>query len=444
LRLGFTGARRACAGRPDAYVFVAVRRVEAVASPAPMDLVWEGTDVNGVAANPKWGLQVTDPGTLPDVVQICFSVPGSFDNPLCSTQHPGIDTPIGLRHLICSIGATNPIPGHVNWYPGTFEGPIYWDSVSFVDRDDNVRLIPFEKNALTTQNAENIKGEFDSRETTVHFATPWWTSFRRAGPRGRKSLIDGKPSIISGFTSVDCEHHCVSELHPLWVLAIHVQDDPADDVWAVFMRNWGNEGFCSSGQHEVNWPGDRFTLTLPWRTGATEVELGGATQFLANVEGISGLWGDVPNEKLTLTFALPPPSDRARVHGELHLRWNGPTVRAGAGEGAPAAPAAWDEQGGEAEALVEELLARLPSEKRAALDRQLAPSRTLLDTVPVLLQHGAAPEAGASVVPPSVTSRPDPARTAEDERRLRALLAAFRGRVPGPIGDALDREREKP
>ncbi|HVD76287.1 MAG TPA: hypothetical protein VNH43_01695 [Vicinamibacteria bacterium] len=445
LRLGFAGARRECAGQPEGYVFVAVKRAEVVeVTPAPVDLVWEGTDVNAVALNPKWGLQVTNPGTLPDVGQICFSVPDYFENPLCSTQHPGIDTPSGLRRLICSIGTKSPIAGHVNWYPGTFEGPLYWDSLSFADRDNNVRLIPLEQNALTAQNPENIKGEFDSRETTNHFATPWWTSFRKAGTPGRKSLIDGKPSILYGFTSVDCEHHCVSELHPVWVLAIHVQDDPADDVWAVFMRNWGNEGFCSSAQHEVNWPGERFTLTLPWRVGAAAVELEGTTQFLANVEGISGRWADVPNEKVTLTFALPPPSDRARVHGELHLRWNGPTVGAGGGDGAPAAPSAWDEQGGEAEALVEDLLARLPPEKRQALDPQLGPSKSLLDAVPVVLQHGPVEEAGAPVVPPSVTSRPDPGRTAEDERRLRALLAAFRGRVPGPIGVALDREPEKP
>jgi hypothetical protein len=445
LRLGFAGARRDCAGQPDAYVFVALKRVEATdATPAPMDLVWAGTDVNDVALNPKWGLEVTNPGTLPDVGEICFSVPGYFENPLCSTQHPGIDTPTGLRRLICSIGATAPIAGHVNWYPGTFEGPIYWDSLSFADRDNNVRLIPLEQGALTAHNAENIKGEFDSRETTLHFATPWWTSFRKAGIRGRKGLIDGKPSILYGFTSVDCVHHCVSELHPVWVLAIHVKDDPADDVWAVFMRNWGNEGFCGSEQHEVDW--DRFTLTLPWRTGATAVELDGATQFLANVDGISGRWGDVPSEKVTLTFALPPPSNRARVHGELHLRWDGPTAQAAAGGsgGPPPAPLEWEKQGGEAEALVEELVARLPPEKREALDRQLAAGPIPLDSVPVVLQHGAAEEAGASVVPPPVTSRPDPARTAEDERRLRALLAAFRGRVPGPIGDALDREREKP
>ena len=211
----------------------------------------------------------------------------------------------------------------------------------------------------------------------------------------------------------------MSELHPVWVLAIHVKDDAADDVWAVFVRNWGNEGFCSSAQHEVNWPGDRFTLTLPWRTDATAVDLDGATQFLANVEDISGSWGDVPNEMVTLTFSLPPRCDRARVHGELHLRWDGPTAPAAAGVsgGPPPAP----------------------------LDRELAAGPIPLDSVPVVLQRGA-PNLEKTAASPaaSVTSRPDPARTAEDERRLQALLATFRGRVPGPIGDALNREREKP
>src|SRR5438093_126483 len=233
-------------------------------NPAPMDLVWDATDVNGVALNPKWGLQVTDPGALPDVPQLCFVQPaGPFDSSLCSTQALGIDRPAGLRRLICSIGSPTSLPGHVNWYPGTFAGPIYWDSLSFVDRDDNVRLIPPEQNALTANNPDNLKGEFDSRETTSHFATPWWSTFRRARNPKKKRLIDGKPAIISGYTSVDCEHHCVSELHPTWVLAIHVQDDPDDDVWAVFMRNWGNEGFCSSAQHEASCPRGCLRASAP-------------------------------------------------------------------------------------------------------------------------------------------------------------------------------------
>ena len=444
LRLGFGGRGRACAGQPEAYVFVAVRRVVEADGPAPMDLVWDGTDVNGVGVNPKWGVQITEPGTLPDVAQICFSVPGYFENPLCSTQHPAIDTALGLHRFICSIGSTTPVSGHVNWYPGSFDGPIYWDSLSWSDLDVNVELLPPEQNALTAFNPERIKGEFDARETLFHFATPWWTAFRKAGNQARRELIDGKPAIISGFTGVDCEHNCRSELHPVWVLAIHVKDDPDDDVWAVFMRNWGNEGFCSGSQHEVNWPRDRFTLTLPWRGGAGAVGLGDSTQFLANVEGVSGFWRDVPNEQVTLTFALPPPSDRARVHGELHLRWDGTTRSAGGGRAASVRPASWEKEGGEAEALVERLLARLPAEKRGALERDVTPERTVLDSVPVVLQRGTtvAEEAAASAAA-SVTSRPDRARTAEDERRLQALLAAFKGRVPGPIGEALERQREK-
>ncbi|MGH8247648.1 MAG: hypothetical protein ACREUU_14610 [Gammaproteobacteria bacterium] len=28
-----------------------------------------------------------------------------------------------------------------------------------------------------------------------------------------------------------------------------VKTDPADEVWAIFVRNWGDEGFCSDKQH---------------------------------------------------------------------------------------------------------------------------------------------------------------------------------------------------
>jgi hypothetical protein len=443
LRLGRPDKR--CVKKADGYVFVAVKRIEpSDASPSPMDLVWgDATDVNGVALNPKWGLQITNPGSLPDVAEICFTVEGWFDNPLCSTQHPTLDKPAALHRLICGIGATTPVAGHVNWYPGTFEGPVYWDSLSFVDRDCNVRLVPPEQNAFTAHNPTNIKGEFDSRETLVHFATPWWTAFRKGSTEERKQLIDGKAAILSGFTGVDCEHNCVSEIHPVWVLAIHVKDDPQDDVWAVFMRNWGNEGFCSQAQHEINWPEDRFTLTLPWRAGATTVDLATGTQFLGNMDGISGWWRDVAGEKVTLTFGLPPPSAGARVHGELHLRWTGATSQRAAREAAPA-PGEWEAQGGEAEALFEDLLARLTPEKRAALERQAGEDRRSLDMTPVTLERGSPETEVAASAPSSVTSRPDRARMAEEERRLRALLAAFGDRVPGPIGEALERQDPKP
>jgi hypothetical protein len=440
----------ACASPTEPYVFVAVKSVRAAdAAPAPMDLVGSGsTDENGVALNPQWGLQVTEPGSVPDVPQICFTVPGWFDNPLCSTQHPGVDIAAGLRLLICAIGTTTPIPGHVNYFPSTYEGPLFWDSFDFFDGDYNVQLVPPTQNGLTSHNPVSLKGEFDSRETIDHFGTPWWVVFRLVPDAIKKILIDGKPAIMSGFTGVDCEHGCPSELHPVWVLAIHVHDDPADDVWAVFVRNWGNEGFCSDAQHEVNWAGNRFTLTLPWRAGATSARLGPGTVFLANDAGISGSWRSVPGEKVNLTFTLPAPSSRAIVHGELHLGWSGGALRPTAGDSSSTRPVEVERegQGGHAEALVRDLIMRLTPEQRRSLESRFTGGPRSFDSVPVPLKRARSgiEEATAASAPPSVTSRPDPARTAEEERRLRALLDAFGGRVPGPIGEALEGRPEKP
>jgi hypothetical protein len=431
-------AALAAAGALSAFA-AGDERPDPAAAPAPMDLVWGTfTDLNGVPRNPRWGLQVTEPGSVPDATD-CFDLPGFFDNPLCTTQQPATDTGTGLRGLICSIGGETPIAGHVNWYPSTFEGPVYWDSLAFFDRDYNVRLVPPTQNGLTFHNPENIKGEFDSRETINSFSTPWWSAFRASPDANKKLLIDGKPGIMSGLIGIDCEHGCPSELHPVWVLAIRVRHDLRTDVWAVFARNWGNEGFCSSLQHEVHWPRDRFTLALPWRPGATAVRVDGRTTFKANQAGISGWVRDVPGVRVGLTFALPPPSARGLVHGELHLSWTGGALGAPGGDvkDAADAPAEWPRQGGEGEALLEELAARLTPPDREALERGTE-ARTALASVPVVLRRATEAEEADASAPASVTSRPDHAHAASEERRLRRLFAALRGDVPGPLGRAIE------
>ena len=60
-------------------------------------------------------------------------------------------------------------------------------------------------------------------------------------------------------------------MHPVHAMAIRVQDNPSDEVWAIFVRNWGNEGFCSDGQHFL--PLTSFTFGLPWRAGASSVSV---------------------------------------------------------------------------------------------------------------------------------------------------------------------------
>jgi hypothetical protein len=218
----------------------------------------------------------------------------------------------------------------------------------------------------------------------------------------------------------------------------------------VFVRNWGNEGFCSHLQHEVNWAENRFTLALPWRTGARSVRVDGRTTFKANMAGITGGVRSVRGVAVRLTFTLPPPSARGLVHGELHLSWTGGAVDEPGdlstdGRAAPPARAEWARQGGEAESQLEELAARLSPETRELLEREPPQARASFTAVTVRLRRitSAAEEADAST-PVSVTSRPDPLHAASEERRLRILLEALGGDIPGPIGQALEQKTRQP
>lgn len=137
LRLGGT-----CQGPTDAWIMVGLQHSaadEPLPLPRPMDLVSNGSvDANGIPLNPKWGLQQTEPGTLPDPVELCFDVPGWFDNPICTVQRPSVDRPVGAKNAICRIGATTPISGHVNWFASTYQGPIYWEGKFWSDQDINL------------------------------------------------------------------------------------------------------------------------------------------------------------------------------------------------------------------------------------------------------------------------------------------------------------------
>ena len=37
-------------------------------------------------------------------------------------------------------------------------------------------------------------------------------------------MINGKYAIVTGMVGLDCAHSCVSELHPVWAMAIQAED----------------------------------------------------------------------------------------------------------------------------------------------------------------------------------------------------------------------------
>jgi hypothetical protein len=441
-REGDDGTGNQCRGLGNAFVVLTVESAPThiTTQPAPMDLVWDAVDDNAIPLNPRWGWQVTHAGAPPDPHQLC---PKGFQPP-CTTQAPSVDTPGFWAGLICSAGATTDIHGHVNWMPATFEGTLTWDGHSnpLADDDYNFRLTPPNQAGLTTANHGALGLEFDSDETIDHFDTPWWDSFHRAvdrSDRDARTMVDGRFAIVTGLMGLDCEHSCPTELHPVYAMAIRVKDDPADETWAVFVRNWGNEGFCSQSQHYLDLLGGTYTLRLPWRGGASDVTIT-RSQFKtspnARVSGPSLAYG--PYHGVVLTFTLPRPEDRGRINGEVHLRWAGINTRALLAEAqllSQPAPAAAPEH--KAEDRLEALLAKMTPTQRQGFQATVPKKALAPDTVampvaaPVLMREPRAALLAARQGVPRVRAVIDGEKATREQRKFEAMRKSFGGQLPG-------------
>src|SRR4029077_6600102 len=139
---------------------------------------------------------------------------------------------------------------------------------------------------------DNLETEFDSDETIDQFTTPWWTQLHQTVDSQPDFNVNqtlftepdgtfGRYAIITGLIGIEFCHSGTSELHPVWAIAIRVDDrNPNDEVWAMFVRNWGDEACCRGDQHYLNdLPNNTYTFRLPWRPGATAVSVLPATTF---------------------------------------------------------------------------------------------------------------------------------------------------------------------
>ncbi len=491
---------------PDPAALLPVR-----SAPAPFDLVWDAVDYNGLPLNPKWASQVNPPGSRPGPDPLCNNFryvydlldprfPQSSNNPrvrvgvlygspACTTQQPSIDVASGFHGEACDrFGLPHysrpAVRGHVNWGAATYEGRLTWEGHSLEspggDHDYELRLFP-PGGAGLTSGEESIELEFDSRETIDAFPhkTPWWDALHQDVHRADVALaaysaaaltptdpllnyrrqeaeqavgvvqakINNRPAIAIGLFGLDCGHSCSPELHPVYALAINVDDNPSRDVWAIFVRNWGNEGYCSHFDHPLNRQSITFFLRRP---GATSVSIRNETAFYPNWEGGgAGPFVElVPNEGARVTFYLPEPDARGLINGELHLQWavnqavvvtrvprppfpvatppTGPQ-RAKKDTGKPEAHlrALWDQA---TPAQKQIALAKMPPKPRVAV----GPIRPL---VPLLLKPGERPPAPQSVVVATPRAGVQTMRALEkakyDQAAAEALCAAFGGNVPG-------------
>ena len=65
-----------------------------------------------------------------------------------------------------------------------------------------------------------------------------------------------------------------------------IENTPEDEAWLIFVRNLGDEGFCSS----QIWNGgfEDYTFRLPWRDGMTSVEVNWDKTKFEGTDGTSG------------------------------------------------------------------------------------------------------------------------------------------------------------
>jgi len=304
------------------------------------DLHAAGTDYNGSLLSPSWvGLAG---GGLPGETEPCKRNPSSAG---CTSQSPRLDEAGFPNVLICMFEVASRVKGHINWALASSVGEVLWLNFA-TDGDYNFMFFPDGDRGLTANNGSSegvtdparqfIELEFDSRETVSHFGTTWWTDFdevvqrHRRGEEVQKALNPKAPivaarAVVYGLFGLDCEHNCQSEFHPVYALAIEVDDSEKNNQWAIFVRNWGNEGFCSRFDHHLTLPEQKLRLVLPRRGTKPRVNRD-LTTFASTRKEIpfpevafDTTSGD-PGQ-IVLTFTLPSADQRVDGDMLLTLEW---------------------------------------------------------------------------------------------------------------------------
>jgi hypothetical protein len=312
--------------------------------PKAMDVVWSAdpvkVDHNGLSRNPVW-FEQSQTGQPPDACSVCPC--GQENGQAWRSAANCTDALPETNSGICF--------GHWNWLPVEYEGTVTWagHSNSVYDDDDYYLYIKRDDQALQTSDSrDGVELEFDSEETVDYWddTHTWWDDFHHNyvdnNDEAAHGHIDNKFAIIVGMLGIDKKHGVHTELHPVYAMFVHVQDDPAQDKWGFFVRNWGNEGYCASHQEYADFRGRSLRVLIPHPPGATgfsesdNVWVYGDNEDDFNQQSWSF---QNTNEGLLLTFNLQDPSKQDGFVGDLTINWGGtvPGAPTNAGTAKPVA-----------------------------------------------------------------------------------------------------------
>ncbi|PYX29658.1 MAG: hypothetical protein DMG80_14170 [Acidobacteria bacterium] len=304
------------------------------------DVISNALDPNGLPYNPLWSWQQRpeNQGKIPNTSQChnfstrgsTLGIPDEFMSPSfadCTDQADtsSVDEPIEINGTLCRYATTpyfgDTFSGHVNWFPITVEGSAgrvdHGDVFPFGDDDYTFSYNSQEQaNPLSVNGRSGLHVEFDSDETVDNFTSLEWAAFHRAvdNNQDRASQLFRGHTILTGMFGLDGEHGMKAELHPLYALATlrdNFENDPKDEVWLMFVRNQGDEGYCSSQIWNAGF--EDYTFRLRWLPGMTSVDVNWDKTEFVGTDGTSG----------PIISVVPPPSPAAGVYVRFHL---GPAV----------------------------------------------------------------------------------------------------------------------
>jgi len=242
---------------------------------------------------------------------------------------------------------------------------------------------------------------------------------------------------VTGLAGLSAEHDAVSQLHPVYAMALHVSSSGGDDRWAFFARNWGNEGFCSRNQHY--WDVSPVSVFIPGPDGATDFTL--LDQDVKANKDFQ-IRASFVNGGVLLSFDLGAPESRAIADGSVRIRWTKPAAPRGAavvmGGGQRASSVfgpsirgeltAHQQRDGRAEDLT--LTAGLDAARIAQIRKQLAAPAAPPNGRPLQFGRVPAPPVSHGRARPAVRDVLDSAKLEKENRRASAVCAAQRANLP--------------
>lgn len=297
-----------------------------------MDIVNPGiiVDENFLMKNPVWGTIANKTSTsspFPSVFCPCNSEnPADWISaPDCTGQNVTYNEPFGGNY--CPDG------GHMNYFPITYEANVCWGDRSGWDGDYNFRMKRRDR-ALETAGWEGLmlQTEFDSDETVDDWddTETWWNAFHHdkvdESDEAAREAIDGKFAIVIGMAGIDLEHGCHIELHPVYAMFVHIKDDPNNDHWAFFVRNWGNQGYCGNNQiyYRNFLVGENVIRVKIPHENATRTTITSNIKSVSDANKKVAVFAEDVPDGLLLTFQLDVPEEHTTVVGDINIQWSNP------------------------------------------------------------------------------------------------------------------------